>query len=128
MWLKDKHSWTKRQMAQHHELSRMHLKTGRAFRMKETLRDIFATTTTRAEAEEQLTAWFRWARRSKLAPFKKLALTLKDHWDGILNGFDSALNNGSVEAINGLIQAAKAPRQRLSQDPEPHPHGLPARR
>jgi len=108
MWLKDKHSWTKRQMAQHHELSRMHLKTGRAFRMKETLRDIFATTTTRAEAEEQLTAWFRWARRSKLAPFKKLALTLKDHWDGILNGFDSALSNGSVGAINGLIQAAKA--------------------
>ena len=57
MWLKDKHSWTKRQIAQHHELSRMHLKTGRAFRMKETLRDIFATATTRAEAEEQLTAW-----------------------------------------------------------------------
>ena len=85
MWLKDKPV----QMAQHHELSRMHLKTGRAFRMKETLRDIFATATTRA-AEEQLTAWFRWARRSKLAPFKKLALTLKDHWDGILNGFDSA--------------------------------------
>ena len=47
-------------------------------------------------------------RRSKLAPSKKLALTLKDHWDGILNGFDSALSNGSVEAINGLIQAAKA--------------------
>ena len=57
MWLKDEHSWTKRQIAQHHELSRMHLKTGRAFRMKETLRDIFATATTRAEAEEQLTAW-----------------------------------------------------------------------
>ena len=108
MWLKDKHSWTRRQIAQHHELSRMHLKTGRAFRMKETLRDVFATATTRAEAEEQLTAWFRWARRSKLAPFKKLALTLKTHWDGILNGFDSALSNGAVEAINGLIQAAKA--------------------
>lgn len=108
MWLKDKHSWTKPQIAQHHELSRMHLKTGRAFRMKETLRDIFATATTRAEAEEQLTAWFRWARRSKLAPFKKLALTLKAHWDGILNSFDSALSNGAVEAINGLIQAAKA--------------------
>lgn len=108
MWLKDKHSWTKRQIAQHHQLSRMHLKTGRAFRMKETLRDIFAKATTRAEAEEQLTAWFRWARRSKLAPFKKLALTLKAHWDGILNSFDSALSNGAVEAINGLIQAAKA--------------------
>jgi len=108
MWLKDKHSWTKRQIAQHHDLSRMHLKTGRAFRMKEALRDIFAAATTRAEAEERLTGWFRWARRSKLAPFKKLALTLKTHWDGILNSFDSALSNGSVEAINGLIQAAKA--------------------
>lgn len=55
MWLKDKHSWTKRQIHQHHELSRMHLKTGRAFRLKETLRDIFTTATTRAEAEELLT-------------------------------------------------------------------------
>jgi len=26
MWLKDKKKWTKRQIAQHHELSRMHLK------------------------------------------------------------------------------------------------------
>jgi transposase len=43
-----------------------------------------------------------------LPSFKKLALTLKAHWDGILNGFDSDLSNGSVEAINGLIQAAKA--------------------
>lgn len=108
MWLKDKHSWTKRQIHQHHELSRMHLKTGRAFRLKETLRDIFMTATTREEAEAQLSAWFRWARRSKLSPFKKLAMTLKAHWDGILNGFDSALSNGSVEAINGLVQAAKA--------------------
>jgi transposase len=31
-------------------------------------------------------------------------LTLKS----ILNGFDSALSNGSVEAINGLIQADEA--------------------
>lgn len=108
MWLKDKHSWSKRQIAQHHDLSRMHLKTGRAFRLKEALRDIFAAAETRADAQARLTAWIRWARRSRLAPFKKLALTLKAHWEGILNGFDSELTNGSVEAINGLIQAAKA--------------------
>lgn len=108
MWLKDKHSWTKRQIAQHHDLSRMHLKTGRAFRLKEALREIFATASTKTEAEVQMQAWFQWARRSRLAPFKKLALTLKNHWNGILNSFESALSNGSVEAINGLIQAAKA--------------------
>ncbi len=49
-----------------------------------------------------------WATRSRLAPFYNLARTIKAHWDGILNGFDSRLSNGGVEAINGLIQAAKA--------------------
>ena len=37
-----------------------------------------------------------------------MALTLKAHWQGILNGFDSQLSNGTVEATNGLIQAAEA--------------------
>ena len=37
-----------------------------------------------------------------------MALTLKAHWASILNAFESRLNNGGVEAINGLIQAAKA--------------------
>lgn len=108
MWLKDKHRWTKTQIAQHHDLSRRKLKTARAFRMKEELRDIFARATGKAEAAELLTAWLSWAKRSRLAPFRKLARTLQAHWEGILNGFDSRLSNGGVEAINGLIQAAKA--------------------
>ncbi|WP_412509888.1 transposase, partial [Roseovarius sp. SYSU LYC5161] len=108
MWLKDKHHWTKTQIAQHHDLSRRKLKTARAFRMKEELRDIFAQADSKAEAAELLTAWLAWAKRSRLAPFRKLARTLGAHWDGILNGFDSRLTNGGVEAINGLIQAAKA--------------------
>ena len=81
--------------------------------MKEELRDIFAQADSKAEAAELLTAWLAWAKRSwakrsRLAPFRKLARTLEAHWDGILNGFDSRLTNGGVEAINGLIQAAKA--------------------
>jgi transposase len=38
---------------------------------------------------------------------KKVAKTVKEHWNGILAWFDSKLSNGFVEAINGLIQAAK---------------------
>jgi len=108
MWLKDKHSWTKTQIAQHHDLSRRKLKTARAFRLKEELRDIFATASNKAEAEQLLTAWRSWAKRSRLDPFRKLAATITTHWDGILNAFDSGLTNGGVEAINGLIQVAKA--------------------
>lgn len=108
MWLKDKHSWTKTQIAQHHDLSRRKLKTARAFRLKEELRDIFATAGNKAEAAALLTAWRSWAKRSRLGPFRKLAATITTHWDGILNAFDSGLTNGGVEAINGLIQVAKA--------------------
>jgi transposase len=36
------------------------------------------------------------------------AKALKKTYCEWLNGFDSALSNGSVEAINGLVQAAKA--------------------
>jgi len=30
------------------------------------------------------------------------------HWPSLLNAFDSRLTNGRVEAVNSLIQAAKA--------------------
>ena len=57
MWLKDRHRWTKTQIARHQDLSRRKLKTARAFRMKEELRDIFAQAGGKAEAAELLTAW-----------------------------------------------------------------------
>ena len=38
---------------------------------------------------------------------KKVAKTVKNHWNGILAWFDSKLSNGFLEAVNGLIQAAK---------------------
>ena len=37
-----------------------------------------------------------------------MAKALKKHWPGLLNAFDSRLTNGRVEAVNSLIQAAKA--------------------
>lgn len=39
---------------------------------------------------------------------KDFAKTVKTHWEGILNAFDSKLTNGRVEAANAQIQAAKA--------------------
>jgi transposase len=39
---------------------------------------------------------------------KRLATTLKAHWDGVLAAFDSGLTNGRAEGINSLIHAAKA--------------------
>lgn len=108
LWLKDKQSWTRKQVFQYYDLSRMGLKTHRAWRIKESLRGIFATATNPEEAEILLKKWYSWARRCRLEPIKEVAATLKRHWQGILNAFDSRLTNGPVEAVNSLIQAAKA--------------------
>ena len=107
-WLKDpsKHSW--RQINELHNLTRTRLKTARAWRLKESLRDLLAQSVSKEDAEVHLNRWYSWARRCRLEPFKRLALTLKAHWQGILNSFDSTLTNGLVEGINSLLQAAKA--------------------
>ena len=107
-WLKDKHRWSNRQIMQFHDLSRSRLKTARAWRLKESLRDLFATAHTPEQAKSLFDRWYSWARRCRLAPMKRLASTLKTHLQGLLNGFDSHLSNGRVEGINSLIQAAKA--------------------
>lgn len=108
LWLKDKSHWTHRQIGEFANLSRLNLKTHRAWRIKEALREIFRTATSREDAEPLLKSWVSWARRCRLEPMKKVAQTITEHWQGVLNAFDSRLTNGRVEAINGQIQAAKA--------------------
>ncbi|BBE10963.1 hypothetical protein HH1059_03490 [Halorhodospira halochloris] len=107
VWLKDASRHTLKQLTELHYLSRTRLKTARAWRLKEALREILTGSGARREAEQNLNAWYSWARRCRLEPFKRLALTLKAHWQGILNAFDSRLSNGPVESMNGQIQVAK---------------------
>ncbi len=43
-----------------------------------------------------------------MEPIKEAAYTIKRHWDGVLQWFKSRINNGILEGINSLVQAAKA--------------------
>jgi transposase len=54
-----------------------------------------------------LASWCAWAVRSRLAPFRKLAATIKTHWDGILAYFPFHVTSAAIEAINGIIQTAR---------------------
>jgi len=108
VWLKDESKWTETQAGLFKSLSSARLQTTRAWRLKESLRDLFRTATSAKEAEVLLDAWHSWARRSRLESFKRLANTLKERRAGILHGFDSKLSNGYVEGFNSLVQAAKA--------------------
>lgn len=96
--------WTRSeaQQAQRQELRTQYPKLGRALGLRESLQDVLSE-----RDEESLRWWCGWASRSRLAPFQKLARTLKSHWAGIIGFFQSGITNAAIEAINGKIQLAK---------------------
>lgn len=75
----------------------------RAYLLKESLAEIFARRQVNV-AREKFIKWCRWAARSRLAPFKKLAGTIRRHLDGILAFIATGLSNGPIEGLNGKIR------------------------
>jgi transposase len=106
LWLKNPLNLTNRQIAQYDTLWRQHLKTVRAYHLRLSLQDLWTQPTRLAEVF--LKKWHSWAVRSRLAPVVAFARTVRAHWHGVLNWFQSRISNGVLEGINSLIQAAKA--------------------
>ena len=88
-------------------MAKYNLKTARAYRIGLALQG-FWQQLDRTTAEAYLTGWYRWALYCRLKPVVKFAQTIKRHWRGVMNWFRWQINNGLMEAINSLIQAAKA--------------------
>jgi transposase len=104
--LKTPKNWTKAQMADMDWLQDSGLKTARAWRMKERWREIHHMARQGQSAQPLYQAWISWARRCRLAPFKKLGKTFRDHLEGILNAYDLKVSNAAAESINSQVQAA----------------------
>ena len=77
-----------------------------AYRLKETFRDLYRQADWQA-GKGFLKAWVSMALASRLAPMVKAAQTIRTHWKGILRWHRTGLNNGIMEGLNSLIQAAK---------------------
>lgn len=105
-FLKNPENLTEKQDETLTKLSRYRLKTAKAYLIKLALQDVYFAPT-RKDAVALLKSWYNWAIRCQIEQVKKVAKTVKDHWNGILAWFDSKLSNGFLEAVNGLIQAAK---------------------
>jgi transposase len=106
-WLKNEANLTATAREELASLSRLHLKTGRAWRMRLAFQEIYKQPN-RDWAELVLDRWLGWARRCRLAPMQQVARSIEKHRDGILAFFDSRIANGLIEGINSLVQAAKA--------------------
>jgi len=102
--------WTARQSQAMHWLQRSELKSSRAWRLKMGLRAVYAAAREHNDHERaraDLRAWVSWARRCRLEPFKKLAATVRSHFDAVVRGMLDHRSNAFVEAMNGLLQQAK---------------------
>jgi transposase len=55
-------------------------------------------------ARLKLREWIGWAERSRLDPFRRLAGTIKEHFERILAYIPERLNNGRTEGTNGKIR------------------------
>ena len=85
------------------ELRRENRALNRAYELKEYLATILEQAKPE-EADELLNQWLDWARRSRLAPFVKLARTIRKHAAGILAYLDTKMTNGPVEGINNKLR------------------------
>jgi transposase len=88
------------------DLCARHKALGRALALRESLQETWHWPDA-ASAALHLKGWCAWAARSRLAPFQKLARTIKAHWDGILAFYPNRVTSAAIEAINGIIQTAR---------------------
>jgi transposase len=103
-------AWTDRHMQAMYSLQRTNLQSARAWRMKVALAQVYeaaANSHSQEVAKQGLQSWIGWARRSRLEPFKRLARTLRAHFEGVIAGMQQGRSNAFVEAMNGLMQNAK---------------------
>jgi transposase len=107
VWLKNDWNRTAKQQEAFDTLRSSGLATMRATHIKNVFQDIFGCGDL-AEAEPMLKRWYFWATHSRIGPMIKAAKTIKQHWAGVLRWFVSRISNGVLEAINSLIQSAKA--------------------
>jgi transposase len=104
-WALQKNPWNLRQSEREKlsEVQRHNKPLYRAYLLKETLLSVLDREwpSPRLRLEE----WLGWASRSRLAPFVRLAKTIRKYTDGILAYVRSGLTNARNEGINGKIRS-----------------------
>jgi transposase len=87
-------------------LRALHLKTGRAWAIKESLRDLWAYRR-KGWALRHWKRWYFWATHSRLKPVVKVARMIQRHLDNVMTYFDHRITNATSEGLNSKIQTIK---------------------
>ena len=107
--LKNENSLTSKEKTKLDDLKmpKLNLKSIRALHIRENFQAIYDAET-EEEFEALLKKWYFWATHSRLQPIIDVAKTIKAHWDGVIAWKKSQINNGILEGLNSIVQAAKA--------------------
>ena len=106
IFLKNESNLSKKEQAKKESLSQMNLKSMKALSIREAFQAIYSAPTTET-FEQLLKKWYFWATHSRMPQIVSVAKTIKNHWEGILAWKVSEINNGILEGLNSVIQAAK---------------------
>jgi transposase len=106
LWLFAEENVPERQAERFARLRRLHLQTGRAWAIKEALRELWSYRR-KGWAERYWKHWYFWATHSRLKPVKKVARMIRDHLENVLTYFDHRVTNAVSEGVNSKIQTIK---------------------
>lgn len=87
-------------------LRTLHLKTGRAWAIKEALRHLWDYQR-KGWALHYWKDWYYWATHSRLKPVVKVAKMIHGHLENVLTYFDHRITNATSEGLNSKIQSVK---------------------
>jgi transposase len=105
LWLKRPKNLTDGQQDWLDELLQQPLDTARAYERALKFDDFYELEAD--AAEEYLRRWVDETRATELQPLIEFCDTLEAHWQGVIRWHHSHVNNGLLEGLNSLIQAAK---------------------
>ena len=105
-WLTSLENHSEKQHARFQSICNLSLATGRAWSYKELLRDLRAQET-EGKAKSYFRDWYQRVIRTKMAPMKKLARSLKERIDNIVTYCTHGITNAVAEGINSKIMSIK---------------------
>ena len=101
LW-KNPEDLTVRQGAKLASIAHTNQRLYRAYLLKEQLRQVFALKG--ADGIALLDRWLKWARRSRIPSFVKLARSISEHRTGIEAALTHGLSNARVESVNTKLR------------------------
>ena len=106
LWLFSEENLPESYVEKFADLRGMHLKTARAWAIKEALRDLWGYQR-KGWAMKYWKHWYFWATHSRLAPVVSVARMIQSHLDNVLTYFDHRITNAISEGLNSKIQTVK---------------------